>query len=139
MSDPRYTGPGYLYAMRHPLDDNVMKVGLSKDPFARVKHLDRTGNALPLIPESIWWVSDMDAAEKIAHARLATHRIRRRREFFAITDNPFEQDYEDILDVYRGVLLELVEKDLCARGVTYIDLNIQALWEYYWANGRTLP
>lgn len=139
MSDPRYTGPGYLYAFRDPYKDNVMKVGLSKDPFARVKHLDRTGNALPLVHERIWWVSDMDAAEKIAHARLAPHRIRRRREFFAITDDPFEQDCEEILDVYRDVLLELVENDLGVRGVTYVDLNIQALWKHYLENGRTLP
>jgi hypothetical protein len=139
MSDPRYTGPGYLYVLRDPLNDNVMKIGLSKDPFARVKQLDRTGNALPLVHERIWWVSDMDAAEKIAHARLAPHRIRRRREFFAITDNPFEQDFEEILDVYRDVLLELIENDLDARGVNCMDLNIQALWEHYLANGRTLP
>lgn len=49
-----------------------------------VPQLYRTGNALPYVLSQIWWVHDMPLAERVAHRRLADHRISPRREFFEI-------------------------------------------------------
>lgn len=70
---------GFIYIFRNDRLHNEIKVGLSKNPFKRVMQLYTTATATPMNISVIWWVSDMRSAERIAHNRLADHRINRMR------------------------------------------------------------
>lgn len=134
---------GYVYIFRDPLNDNLIKVGLSKDPFARRQQLFRTGNALPFNFYQIWAVSDMRLAEQVAHNRLADQRVNDRREFFEIAPRrdfwPHEYTCYDTTTVCLDVLIELIEDDFSMSGIGYYSLNIQQAYQHYLNNNKTLP
>lgn len=77
---------GYIYIMRMNENNNMIKVGYSKNPIERRRQLYRTGNPTPLSIYHLWFVSDMRLAEKAAHICLKMHRVNNKREFFEIAD-----------------------------------------------------
>lgn len=78
--------PGaFVYIMRcHAHADDLFKVGFTdRDPEVRAKELSAVTSApLPFLVLHAWSVSDGHAAEKSAHAALATVRLAENREFF---------------------------------------------------------
>ena len=57
------TERGYVYILRDRLNNNEIKVGLSKDPISRIKQLHNTSTALPMYLYYVWEVQDMIYAE----------------------------------------------------------------------------
>lgn len=130
---------GYIYVFRDQLNNNLIKVGLSKQPITRIKQLHTTGTALPFSLWHAWWVSDMRTAERIAHNRLADHRINPRRELFFIAPrkdfSEFEQNNYETTSVFLNTLTELIEVDFCKGGIAYREVDLQKFWDAYF-NGE---
>lgn len=130
---------GYVYIFRDQLNNNLIKVGLSKQPITRIKQLHTTATALPFLLWHAWWVSNMRAAEKIAHARLADHRINPRRELFFIAPpndfDEFEQNDYEITSVFLDVLTELIEDDFDSCNIAHRDVDLPKYWNAYF-NGE---
>lgn len=106
---------GYVYILRDHLNNNLIKVGLTKNPINRRKQLYNTSTALPMDLYYLWRVDDMRKAERIAHIRLNRHRVNSRREFFEISPLPHFNDFErtnyDMSCIYLDALIELIEDD----------------------------
>ena len=85
---------GYVYILRDPMNNNLIKVGFSINPFNRVRQLYNTSTSLPFSIYQIWWVRDMRLAEKAAHECLRGHRVNDRREFFEIAPLEHFDEYE---------------------------------------------
>ena len=134
---------GYLYVMRDQCAFNIIKVGRSVNPINRVSQLYRTGNPLPFTLSQLWWTQDMFFAERIAHLRLADHRITPRREFFEIAPQhqcwEWEYKCEEVTDSFLGTLIELIEQDLCATGMTFFEADIPMAYAHHQNNFGTLP
>jgi hypothetical protein len=126
---------GYVYIFRDRLNNNLIKVGFSIHPIARLKQLHTTGTPLPFFLAHAWWVADMRAAEKIAHVRLQDHRINTRREFFFIAPpndfSEFEQNDYDITCVFLDALIELIEIDFDNYKINYAEVDLEKYWEAY--------
>ncbi|WP_010459635.1 GIY-YIG nuclease family protein [Acidovorax radicis] len=126
---------GFIYIFRHDRLHNEIKVGLSKNPFKRVMQLHTTATATPMNISVIWWVSDMRTAERIAHNRLADHRINRRREFFLIAPpndfDEFERMCYDTTTICLEVLEELIEGDWAYAGLRYGEMDVHKMYEAY--------
>jgi hypothetical protein len=105
--------------------------------------LYRTGNPLPLNIYQIWWVSNMVVAERIAHGRLADHRVNDKREFFEIapTHLCWEWEYQsyEVTTVYLDVLIELIEGDFNTFDINYMDVDVQKAYDHHLTNNKTLP
>ncbi|MDV7708525.1 GIY-YIG nuclease family protein (plasmid) [Acinetobacter baumannii] len=118
---------GYIYVLRDHLNNNLIKVGFTKDPIRRWKQLYNTSTALPMTLYYLWKVDDMRKAEKIAHIRLEDHRVNPRREFFEIAPlphfNEFERTDYDISCTFLDVLIELIETDFRYGGINYQIIN----------------
>lgn len=118
---------GYVYILRDHLNNNLIKVGLSKDPISRRQQLYNTSTALPMTLYHLWKVNDMRHAEKIAHIRLEEHRVNPRREFFEIAPLPHFSDFErtdyDISCIYLDALIELIENDFEYCEISYQRIN----------------
>ncbi|CAI3155047.1 hypothetical protein MWMV18_MWMV18_02052 [Acinetobacter calcoaceticus] len=114
---------GYVYILRDHLNNNVIKVGLSKDPIRRRQQLYNTSTPLPMTLYHLWKVDDMRHAEQVAHLRLDSHRINPRREFFEIAPLPHFNDFErrdyDMSCIFLDTLIELIEDDFDYLGVSY--------------------
>ncbi|MFP0265674.1 GIY-YIG nuclease family protein [Acinetobacter pittii] len=114
---------GYVYILRDHLNNNVIKVGLSKDPIRRRQQLYNTSTPLPMTLYHLWKVDDMRRAEQVAHLRLDSHRINPRREFFEIAPLPHFNDFErrdyDMSCIFLDTLIELIEDDFDYLGVSY--------------------
>lgn len=48
------TERGYVYILRDRVNNNEIKVGLSKDPISRIKQLHNTSTALPMYLYYVW-------------------------------------------------------------------------------------
>ncbi len=124
---------GYIYIFRNDRLHNEIKVGLSKNPFKRVMQLYTTATATPMNISVIWWVSDMRRAERIAHDRLADHRINSRREFFLIAPpndfNEFERMCYDTTTICLEVLEELIEGDWASAGIAFGEMDVRKMYE----------
>lgn len=121
--EPKEPEPGYVYVFRDPLNNNLIKVGLSKDPAARRMQLHTTGTALPMNIYHVWHVSDKRLAESAAHAILDDHRVNGRREFFEIAPLPYFSDFErrdyDITSDFLDALIERIEEGFDYWGISY--------------------
>lgn len=126
--------PGYIYFMQNPRHPMELKIGFSKNPAARVKQLYRTGNPMPFSVRALWWVSNMDLAEKNIHVAFAEHRVNPRREFFdvvpqdsllalEIADNP--DDIESCLQT----LIELTDFGLEYLSTHFSDFEFHQVYE----------
>lgn len=108
-----------------------------------VPQLYRTGNALPYVLSQIWWVHDMPLAERVAHRRLADHRISPRREFFEIAPQhrcwEWEYKSEEVTDSFLETLIELIEQDFAANRISFMDVHIPSAYAYHQQNGGVLP
>lgn len=106
---------GYVYILRDHLNNNLIKVGLTKNPINRRRQLYNTSTALPMDLYYLWRVDDMRKAERIAHIRLDSHRVNSRREFFEIAPLPNFNDFErtnyDMSCIYLDALIQLIEDD----------------------------
>lgn len=124
---------GFIYIFRNDRLHNEIKVGLSKNPFKRVMQLYTTATATPMNISVIWRVSDMRSAERIAHKRLADHRINSRREFFLIAPpNDFselERMCYDTTTICLEVLEELIEFDWDNAGITFGEMDVRKMYE----------
>ncbi|KGH30839.1 GIY-YIG nuclease family protein [Comamonas testosteroni] len=124
---------GYIYIFRNDRLHNEIKVGLSKNPFKRVMQLHTTATATPMNISAIWWVHDMRRAERIAHNRLADHRINRRREFFLIAPpedfDEFERMCYDTTTICLEVLEEFIEGDWASAGIGFLKMDMRKLYE----------
>jgi len=105
--------PGFIYIFRNFLNNNLIKVGLSKDPIARNKQLHTTGTELPMTIYHVWHVNNMRLAEQAAHDILSGHRVNNRREFFEIAPlphfNEFERTNYDVTSEFLYTLTGLIE------------------------------
>lgn len=131
---------GYVYILRDPLNNNVIKVGFSINPFKRVKQLYNTSTPLPLNIYQIWWVRDMRLAEKAAHECLRGHRINERREFFEIAPSEHFDEYEsrdyDLSCVYLDTLIEIIEDGFHYMDLEFIPVDIRKLYQLYLDQGN---
>lgn len=120
---------GFIYIFRDPLNNNLIKVGFSKNPFHRLRQLHNTSTPSQFLISQIWWVADMRQAENIAHNRLQDHRINPRREFFEIAPSMDFHDFErmdyDITSTYLDVLIELIEGDFQINSMNFLVVDIQ--------------
>ena len=90
-------GPGYAYAIRRE-SDNAVKLGCSKSPESRVKQIrSRQGTCCALLAE--WPVSDMNAAERVLHAKYIEQRLT--GEWFTIDE--LDADSLWVLLQQRGI------------------------------------
>ncbi|MDF2274629.1 GIY-YIG nuclease family protein [Aeromonas caviae] len=130
---------GYIYILRDRRDNNLIKVGYSKNPFKRVKQLYNTSTALPMGFYQIWWVDDMALAEKAAHTCLEGHRINPRREFFEIAPLPDFDDFErtdyETTCVYLDTLIEVIENGFYTLELNYMSVDIDKLYQLYLDQG----
>ena len=126
---------GFLYVFRDTLNNNLIKVGFSKNPFNRIKQLYNTSTATPLGITQIWWVGNMRQAEQIAHCRLEDHRINPRREFFEIAPrrdfDEFERMDYDVTSTCLDVLIELIENDFATHSMQYCSVDVNKLYEMH--------
>lgn len=124
---------GFIYIFRNDRLHNEIKVGLSKNPFKRVMQLYTTATATPMNISVIWWVSDMRRAERIAHNRLAYHRINSRREFFLIAPpndfSEFECMCYDTTSAYLEFLEELIESDWASAAIEFGEMDVRKMYE----------
>jgi hypothetical protein len=131
---------GYIYILRDQLNNNIIKVGYSKNPFKRVKQLHNTSTALPMAFYQLWWTDDMLLAEKAAHVCLDGHRINSRREFFEIAPLPYFDDFErtdyETTCVYLDTLIEIIEEGFKTLELNYMDIDINKLYQLYRAQGN---
>ncbi|MFC3153176.1 GIY-YIG nuclease family protein [Litoribrevibacter euphylliae] len=131
---------GYVYILRDPMNNNVIKVGFSINPFKRVKQLYNTSTPLPLNIYQIWWVRDMRLAEKAAHECLRGHRINDRREFFEIAPSEHFDEYEsrdyDLSCVYLDTLIEIIEEGFSYMNLEFMSVDIRKLYQLYLDQGN---
>lgn len=124
---------GFIYIFRNDRYHNEIKVGLSKNPFKRVMQLYTTATATPMNISVIWWVSDMRRAERVAHQRLADHRINSRREFFLIAPpwdfSELECMCYDTTTIFLEVLEELIEEDWHHAGIAFGEMDMRKMHE----------
>ena len=122
------TERGYVYILRDRLNNNEIKVGLSKDPISRIKQLHNTSTALPMYLYYVWEVQDMRYAEKIAHDSLSDHRINNRREFFEILTIPdcislniseYERYNYDASCMYLDALINAIEDNFSTMQIAF--------------------
>lgn len=73
---------GYIYIFVNATNPNEIKIGLTNDPIRRRQELHTTGTAELMYVQKLWLVDDMGQAERIAHVRMAGHRVNDKREFF---------------------------------------------------------
>lgn len=134
---------GYLYILRDPLNNNLIKIGYSISPFDRVKQLYNTSTALPYHVAYIWWVDDMRLAEKGAHALLSGHRVNSRREFFEIAPSSdfdiYEQNCYDTTSCFLETLVEIIEDGLNELEIFFYAVDIHQLYENYIETQRLFP
>lgn len=113
---------GFIYILRDHLNNNLIKVGFSKDPLARRKQLHTTGTALPMTIYHVWHVNDKYLAEQAAHEVLRDHRVNERREFFEIAPLPHFSEFERTnYDVTSDFLYTL--KGLIEEGWNFLDIK----------------
>lgn len=126
---------GFVYIFRHDRLHNEIKVGLSKSPFKRLKQLYTTATATPMNINAIWWVGDMRRAERIAHERLADHRISSKREFFLIAPPNDFDEYErmsyDLTSDCLDILKELIEGDWGTARIPFAEMDVDKMYEEY--------
>jgi len=119
--------PGYIYVMEDQLNCNIIKVGYSQDPIARLRQLYTTGTPLPYIITYLWAVEEMRDAENAAHAVLDEHRVNSGREFFYIVP-PFSNlpggNCPDTCSVYLEALAEQIENGYSYMQVVYQSINL---------------
>ncbi|PTT24256.1 GIY-YIG nuclease family protein [Pseudomonas sp. HMWF021] len=119
--------PGFIYIFRDHLNNNLIKVGFSKDPLARRKQLHTTGTALPMTIYHVWNVGDKYLAEQAAHEVLRGHRVNDRREFFEIAPLPhfssFERTNYDITSDFLYTLKGLIEEGWDFLEIEYCDAS----------------
>jgi len=131
---------GYIYIMRDPINNNLIKVGFSVNPFNRVKQLYNTSTPLPFNIYQIWWVEDMRLAEKAAHECLRGHRINNRREFFEIAPSEYFDKYEssdyDISSCYLNTLIEIIENGFNYIDIFFISIDINKLYRLFLEQGN---
>lgn len=131
---------GYIYILRDPRDNNLIKVGFSINPFNRVRQLYNTSTPLPFSIYQIWWVRDMRLAEKAAHECLRGHRINDRREFFEIAPLEHFDEYEardyDMSCFYLDTLIEIIEEGFYYLGLEFVSIDIQKLYRLFIEQGN---
>lgn len=129
-TDPQ---PGFIYIFRDHLNNNLIKVGFTKDPLTRRKQLHTTGTALPMTIYHVWNVSDKHLAEQAAHEILKGHRVNGRREFFEIAPLPhfssFERTDYDITSDFLYTLRGLIEEGWDFLDITYHDASPEDIYE----------
>lgn len=125
----------FIYIFRNDRLHNEMKLGFSKNPFKRVMQLYTTATATPMNISVIWWVSDMCRAERIAHNRLADHRINSRREFFQIAPSTDFSELErmcyDTTTICLEVLEGLIEGDWANAGIAFQKMDVRKMYEVH--------
>lgn len=133
---------GYVYILRDPINNNLIKIGFSINPFVRVKQLHNTSTPLPFSIYQIWWVRDMRLAEKVAHACLSGHRINERREFFEIAPSEYFDKYEssdyDISSGYLNTLIEIIEDGFKYMDIYFVSIDINKLHKLFLEQGNLL-
>lgn len=119
--------PGFIYIFRDQLNNNLIKIGFSKDPLARRKQLHTTGTALPMTIYHIWYVDDKYLAEDAAHYILDEHKVNERREFFEIAPLPhfniFERSDYDITSEFLYFLKGRIEEGWDFLEIVYRDVS----------------
>ncbi|RZG14062.1 GIY-YIG nuclease family protein [Pseudoalteromonas sp. CO342X] len=127
---------GYLYIFRDLVSDNLIKVGLSSDPFRRLKELAASTSApASMSPCYIWLVDDMRRAEALIHAYLHKHRINERREYFYISipehfEDPSHLSRSELTSRLYG-LAESIDDALYYEGFSARLVDIDELYERY--------
>ncbi len=82
-------GSGYIYIASSEEDPSMIKMGMtSKEPQTRVRELNTSGVAYPLVLRAAYLVSDVRKSEWLVHQYYSNVRLRQDREFFRI---PLEQ------------------------------------------------
>lgn len=134
---------GYLYILRDPINNNIIKVGYSISPFDRVRQLYNTSTPLPFHVAYIWWVEDMRLAERVAHTLLSGHRLNSRREFFEIAPSSdfdmYEQNCYDTTSCFLETLVEIIEDGLHELDILFYPVDIFKLYESYIQTQQLFP
>ena len=132
--------PGFVYILRNtdPTWINRIKVGLSIDPYARGHQLYTTGVPFPYWTYHAWAVTNMAAAEAIAHNVLIDHRLAHNREHFDIIPihgrealfgyfrEPEDFEIESCLDS----LIELIDIEYQCGNLFHYSVDTQKLRDY---------
>ncbi|HAS6087995.1 TPA: GIY-YIG nuclease family protein [Vibrio parahaemolyticus] len=134
---------GYLYIFRDENNNNLIKVGFSKDPIARIEQLYNTSSAERFTMYCLWHVDNMRKAEEVAHFVLKDHRINPKREFFEIAPEPHFSAYDtvdyDTSCIYLDALIEIIDNMLYDMDVEAVDVNIRKFYEHYYEGRYLFP
>ncbi|HCE2702332.1 GIY-YIG nuclease family protein [Vibrio alginolyticus] len=143
---------GYIYIFVNTTNPNEIKIGLTNDPIRRRQELHTTGTAELMYVQQLWLVEDMGRAEKIAHDRMAGHRVNDKREFFhLVTEDmaidqinlPTRQQLEIPHQIFGGhelaadyiyTISELIEEDWDYRGIKYREVDFAEVLSKHYFN-----
>ena len=118
MAGKSHKGEGYIYILVNSTNPNEIKIGLSIDPFKRIKQLHTSGTAMPMYPQYLWKVSNMKTAEAYAHQTMKGHRVNPKREFFHLVPQSDALNLEtphqhfggyELAEIYLHTIRELIE------------------------------
>jgi hypothetical protein len=70
--------------MIYPMNDNMIKIGITANPHQRLKSLSSTSTAEEFKISYLWHTSNARRAEALAHDFFSEHRYNYRREFFEL-------------------------------------------------------
>jgi len=90
---------GYVYAITNPVQEGLVKIGKSSDPYRRASELFGTGNARPHEVVLALEVADMDFAEAELHRKFSDKREHPRREWFRVTIEEVREAFEILGDI----------------------------------------
>lgn len=133
---------GFIYILRStgPLQDNIVKIGFSRDPYERKNQLYTTGVVYPYEIYHAWAVKDMRKAEMIAHERMSDHRIRPNREFFEVILPGYMDSFlsefgdmmsrEEIIQSCLNSMIYLIDTDFHLNHLLSFSVVVRQLSEY---------
>ncbi|MEY8200426.1 MAG: GIY-YIG nuclease family protein [Colwellia sp.] len=107
--------------MLYPMNNNMIKIGITNDPHRRMKDLYSTSMPAPFKISHLWHVSDARRAEALSHDYFSGHRYNGKREFFEIYPgeqpvnipdeliNPLTNPYENGLEFIADKIMEVMD------------------------------
>ncbi|MFA0108495.1 GIY-YIG nuclease family protein [Vibrio breoganii] len=138
--DPNSKDSGFIYILQTANNPNEVKIGLTKKPIERMIELYNTSIALPPILKRLWSVQDVNRAEKLAHEKLARHRVNDKREFFNLItlESALTHGLEiptiatdGLDDQYIEVIESKIEEVWFIKGIDYQRCDNQNEYENY--------
>ena len=131
--------------MTCPMNDNMIKIGITAEPHQRLKSLSSTSTPEDFKIAFLWYTSDARRAEALAHDFFSDHRYNPRREFFELYPgeqpatvqknlvSPMTNPYEIGLEYFASKIEEIMK----VYGIKY-QLMDNSSYQSWYEDGKKL-